>query len=93
MRGEDTVGRKSYIYAEIGPFLTLFCAIAEELRLRKSGPHCGCGPQNSAQFWDSWNPQGNPRILRSTFGIVLRSRNSSAIAQNNVKKGPISAYI
>jgi hypothetical protein len=33
MRGEDTVGRKSYIYAEIGPFLTLFCAIAEELRL------------------------------------------------------------
>jgi hypothetical protein len=38
MRDEDTVGRKWYLYAEIGPFLTLFCAIAEELRLCKNYP-------------------------------------------------------
>jgi hypothetical protein len=39
MRGEDPVGLESYLYAESGgPFLlTLFCAIAEELRLCKSG--------------------------------------------------------
>jgi hypothetical protein len=38
MRDEDTVGCKWYLYAEIGPFLTLFCAIAEELRLCKNYP-------------------------------------------------------
>jgi hypothetical protein len=41
MRGEDTVAGKSYLYAEIDPFLKLFCAIAEELRLCKNYPKSG----------------------------------------------------